>query len=284
MPRHTCALPAARRSPERLAALLPLLRCPLGGGPLARDGDHLRGGGQEWPIVSGAPVLFPGLEPKIHPAAHVSHGLPPRALDLIEGADGLVLNVSAGGTDAPPPHVVEAEAGLFRNTDVVADAHALPFADGAFAGVLAINAFEHYRDPPAAAREIWRVLRPGGQVLIHTAFLQPLHEAPHHYYNCTEYGLRRWFEPFDEVDLTVSENFHPLHVFAWLSEALRHGLAGGGSAEAADALAAVTLGDLAAYWRAPAEHAGLRALFDAIPLPLQRQMAAGFEYRGRKPG
>jgi SAM-dependent methyltransferase len=43
-----------------------------------------------------------------------------------------------------------------------ADAAALPFADGAFDIALCLDAFEHFPDSLRAAREIRRVLKPGG--------------------------------------------------------------------------------------------------------------------------
>jgi 2-polyprenyl-3-methyl-5-hydroxy-6-metoxy-1,4-benzoquinol methylase len=75
------------------------------------------------------------------------------------------------------------------HTDVVEDSHRLPSADEVFDVVIALNVFEHYRDPRRAATEIWRVLRLGGMLLMRTAFLQSLHEPCQHFYNYTEYGL-----------------------------------------------------------------------------------------------
>ena len=43
-----------------------------------------------------------------------------------------------------------------------ADAHALPFIDGAFGGVNNAGALHAYDDPEIVFREIRRVLRPGG--------------------------------------------------------------------------------------------------------------------------
>lgn len=59
--------------------------------------------------------------------------------------------------------------------DYLADAHALPFADGAFDVVLTVAVLEHLRNPYLAGHEIARVLRPGGLVGGTVAFLEPHH-------------------------------------------------------------------------------------------------------------
>ena len=51
---------------------------------------------------------------------------------------------------------------------VQADATALPFRDDSFALVTMFDLLEHVDDDAAAAREAWRVLRPGGSVLVTT--------------------------------------------------------------------------------------------------------------------
>ncbi|HEY4253738.1 MAG TPA: class I SAM-dependent methyltransferase [Roseomonas sp.] len=277
----------------RLATLLPLLRCPAGGGclSLAPDGAALVAeDGRRWPLLAGRPNLFPGLSaPQLNDDSHVSNPLPEAALALMRAAHGPVLHLSAGGSAERLPHVVEAEAAVFRHTDVLADAHDLPFVDGAFEAVVAMNAFEHYRDPKAAAAEILRVLRPGGRVLIRTAFLQPQHEAPWHFFNCTRYGLAEWFADFDIETLRVSENFHPGHALAWLASECEAALRAHHSARAADAFGDTTLADLAGLWRAPEDQRAARGIaawadLAALPQPAQEGIAAGFELLARKPG
>jgi hypothetical protein len=46
------------------------------------------------------------------------------------------------------------------------------------------------------AAELHRVLKPDGAVWIETAFLQPMHADPSHYFNMTLEGLRRVFARF----------------------------------------------------------------------------------------
>ena len=138
---------------------------------------------------------------------------------------------------------------------MVTDAHHLPFADAAFDAVVSFNTFEHLYDPNAAAAEISRVLKPGGRLIVHTAFLQPVHEPPHHYYNVTEYGLRKWFEAFDISSVSVSENFQPAHVLGWLASEILRAVEAAQGPEARERLATSSL----AFWQSGWEDAGNRS-------------------------
>ena len=269
-----------------LERLLPILRCPDTGGRLHRDGQGLRSddGSRLWPIKAGRPILFPGVEPEaVKVFSHLSNEVPESALALIQAAKGLVLNLSAGGTAVKHDHVIEAEAAIFGNTDLVADSHRLPFADESFAVVIAMNAFEHYRDPPRAAAEIRRVLQPGGQVLIRTAFLQPQHEPPHHFYNATRFGVAEWFAGFETERLHVSDNFNPAYALAWMAHECEQAMRHDGGAAAAAALSNETIGGFARFWTQPAarEHAVWQS-FSRLSQPSQEVIAAGFEYLGRR--
>src|ERR1700735_3283217 len=53
-----------------------------------------------------------------------------------------------------------------------------------------------------------------------TAFLQPLHEKPWHFFNCTRYGLAEWFKAFETEQLHVSKNFCPNHTVSWIASEL----------------------------------------------------------------
>lgn len=93
-------------------------------------------------------------------------GSGPRILDLAAG-DGLDMQVmeemSAGvviGIDISWTLLTRA-----RGRRVVADAHRLPFSGSSFDVVVA-NSILHHLDPPRAFREIARLLRPGGELLL----------------------------------------------------------------------------------------------------------------------
>ncbi len=272
----------------RLNQIIPLLRCPETCEPLElADGNTLRSArsGREWPIVHGRPILFPGLAtPKVMPQDHISNPLSHRAQELIKNVPGWILNLSAGGTICRCENVVEVEAAIFHHTDIVADAHILPFADNTFSAVIAMNAFEHYHSPLRVASEIYRVLRPGGQALVHTAFLQPTHEAPWHFYNVTRYGLEKWFEPFEILDLQVSDNFNPAYAISWLLSEAQSALQADMGKPAAEMFRSTSCGELVDLWRKPAlRHSKIWRMFFGLSQTSQEKIAAGFELFVRKP-
>jgi SAM-dependent methyltransferase len=53
---------------------------------------------------------------------------------------------------------------------------------------------EHVSEPARAAKEIARILKPGGVAVITAPFMARLHEEPHDYYRFTGYGLKYLFE------------------------------------------------------------------------------------------
>ncbi len=279
------AAPAA--APAGLERLLPILRCPDTGLRLRLSDGGLRSedGSRFWPIKAGRPILFPGMAAEtVAQHTHLSNEVPESALALIRATKGLVLNLSAGGTAERFDNVVEAEAAIFGHTDLVADSHALPFIDEAFEVVIAMNAFEHYRDPAKAAAEIRRVLKPGGRVLIRTAFLQPQHEAPYHFYNATRFGVAEWFSAFETEQLHVSDNFNPSYALAWMAHECQAALQRDAGSKAARLFAAEPIGRFAEFWTNPASR-NHRAWRDFAQLSQRSQeaVAAGFEYLGRRP-
>ncbi|CAG9255576.1 hypothetical protein PUN4_240021 [Paraburkholderia unamae] len=274
---------------SRLDDLLPLLRCPRTGQKLARDASGTAllsvDGLARWPIVEGRPIFAGELQaPNIHSPEHVSNQLPEKALDLIRNTQGWVLNLSAGGTTEKFAHVVEAEYSIFRHTDLVADSHVLPFDDNCFEAAIVMNAFEHYREPDKAAAELRRVLKPGGRLLIHTAFMQPLHEKPFHFFNCTRYGLEQWFRDFDVELIEVSPNLCPNHTLAWLASEAEAALRADLSDDAAERFRNMKQGELVDIWRDPSKRDNVVWNdFFRLPQVTQEVTAAGFEFVARRP-
>lgn len=157
---------------------------------------------------SGPPAFSILGTPHFHPDGVVpivrlsepgpTHPYGPSARNLIAETSGLVLDFGAGikPDDELHERVVNLDAVHFRHVDVVSTHPRLPFRDEVFDGVVSQAVFEHLPDPFSAAREIRRVLRPGGRALIETAFMQPYHGDPDHYFNMTRDGLRSLMDGF----------------------------------------------------------------------------------------
>jgi uncharacterized protein YbaR (Trm112 family) len=101
--------------------------------------------------------------------------------------DALCLSIG-GGPGRCHPRLVNVNVGPFPNVEVVADAHQLPYADNSVDAIFCEAVIEHLSQPSRAVAEMFRVLRPGGQVFAATPFLQAYHGYPHHYQNFTLTG------------------------------------------------------------------------------------------------
>jgi SAM-dependent methyltransferase len=73
--------------------------------------------------------------------------------------------------------------------DVIGDATRLPIASHRVDLVFCTQVLEHVIEPWSLVRECFRVLKPGGWLVLSAPFYWPLHEEPHDYFRFTRYGL-----------------------------------------------------------------------------------------------
>lgn len=228
------------------------------------------------PVFLKEPVTIP-------PENHRSNPIGEEFETILREGKDFVLHIGAGGSTQRYPNCIEFERQPFRHTDVVADAHSLPFRDSSFDRVFAFNVFEHLAEPRKAAAEILRVLKPGGLVAIHSAFLQAVHEAPHHYFNATEFGLRQWFSGFEIERCHVSGNFAPGMMLAYLmSSVINTAKEGGAALEKVMRLSNTTLGEWADSWAGTGDRPDGFEILQSLPQSAQSKIAAGFELIARK--
>lgn len=107
----------------------------------------------------------------------------------------------------------------YSEVDIIADIEDIPIKEGTYDAVLCVEVLEHVKNPNVALKEIYRVLKKGGTLILTAPFNSLTHYAPHfystgfssYYYNhhLTELG-------FEIIELTPNGNF-----FEYMAQELR---------------------------------------------------------------
>ena len=107
----------------------------------------------------------------------------------------------------------------YGKLDIVSDITAIPEPDASFDAVMCIEVIEHVPDPGEAVRELARLLKPGGTLLLSAPFCSITHYAPYHF--STGFS-RYWYEthlPRHGIEIT---RFEPNgNYFEYLAQELR---------------------------------------------------------------
>lgn len=73
---------------------------------------------------------------------------------------------------------------------ITASGEALPFQNNIFDSAICFQTLEHVKEPKLLFREVFRVLKPKGILLLTVPFMWGVHSEPYDYYRYTPYGLR----------------------------------------------------------------------------------------------
>jgi SAM-dependent methyltransferase len=108
---------------------------------------------------------------------------------------------------------VETDISFGPRTQVICDAHCLPFASQTVDGVIVQAVLEHVINPQRCVEEIYRVLKLDGLVYSETPFMQQVHMGKYDFTRFTDLGHRLLFRGFEEIERGIAEG--PATSLAW---------------------------------------------------------------------
>jgi SAM-dependent methyltransferase len=139
---------------------------------------------------------------RLHPSrTSVQYAVRKPLLDWLAAQDVRGLRVLDVGCGDRPYETLLAGAAEIVGFDMPGNPHAdlhgsidaIPVDEASFDLVLCLQVLEHVPDPAAAVRELRRVVKPGGRVLLSTHGVYPFHPNPEDLWRWTHDGLERLF-------------------------------------------------------------------------------------------
>jgi SAM-dependent methyltransferase len=133
-------------------------------------------------LVRVGPVHFQALEQELEPVVRYLAG---HMLNAGCGTRDISQFLRAGGvTEITRYDIASDDAAV-----IVGPIEAMPFADAGFDSVLCNAVLEHVQNAERSMRELARVVRKGGHVVVAVPFLQPYHPCPGDFRRYTADGL-----------------------------------------------------------------------------------------------
>ncbi len=119
-----------------------------------------------------------------------------------------ILDIGAGSTEYRDifPNRTTLDIDPARKPDIIGDAEQLPFKDASWEIVLCSEVFEHLARPQVVVSELWRVLKPGGLLIMTTDFIFPVHAPPEDYWRYTPYTVQMLFKEWDIVEISAESD------------------------------------------------------------------------------
>jgi SAM-dependent methyltransferase len=106
---------------------------------------------------------------------------------------------------------------LNEHIDVFYDGKTIPFGENQFDAVFSSEVFEHVFNIDEVLAEIYRVLKPGGKLLITCPFAWPEHEVPYDFARYSSFGIKHILE---KAGFKITEQHKTGHFFEVLMQYL----------------------------------------------------------------
>ncbi|MGC1307607.1 MAG: methyltransferase domain-containing protein [Phormidesmis sp.] len=134
-------------------------------------------------------------------------------LSFIKKNDGKLVEI--GGTLSFQKYMLHGKCILLDiedklTNDVTANAESLPFASESIDGFLCVSVLEHTQNPRLVIDEIWRCLKPGGEVFLSVPWLFESHMEPLDFFRFSKFILSEWFTRFEVLELEPTNGYFGL--------------------------------------------------------------------------
>ena len=103
-----------------------------------------------------------------------------------------------------------------KQPDLQSSANALPFFDSSFDYVICDSLLEHVHDPTAVTKEIFRVLKTGGEGYFVVPFSYKNHGSPFDFYRYTKSGLHTLLKNYSKISIYSFGGF--VHAYGHMVE------------------------------------------------------------------
>lgn len=112
--------------------------------------------------------------------------------------NGVVLDAGSGGSQRYRSFFkfdkyIKLDINSSHHPDIIGSVEDIPLGDSSVDSVLSTQVLEHVKNPEKAAKEFYRVLKPGGYCIVTVPQMNELHDEPHDYLRFTKYGLKEIF-------------------------------------------------------------------------------------------
>lgn len=104
------------------------------------------------------------------------------------------------------------------NADILADLNLpLPIDDAVADSVVSLSVLEHLCEPQVMLNEAFRILKPGGEIVLQVPWQWWIHEAPYDYFRYTPYGLKYLFQKagFEDIQVEPQSGFFTARILKW---------------------------------------------------------------------
>jgi len=112
---------------------------------------------------------------------------------------GKVLDVGAGSFSRYIDHFdceeyIKMDIHGEKNIDIVGNAENIPFRSETFDSIVCTQVISDLENPGKAIKEFYRVLKPGGKVLLTESLFNEMHDEPYDFWRFTKFGLEKFFQ------------------------------------------------------------------------------------------